>query len=142
MREILFRGKLIRDINPQKPAGSWVYGGYYLLKNGACIHEDNACIGLFVDPETVGEYTGLKDRDGKRIFEGDIIESVDVPRPARFEVVFNLQDDSREISDGTQSAEFCLKDGEGEYMCFFRGKKMRIIGNIHDAPELLKGATG
>jgi hypothetical protein len=70
MREMLFRGKLKHDINPRKPAGSWVYGGYYFWKNGACIHEDNSCVGLFVDPETVGQYVGDRDKNDRQIFEG------------------------------------------------------------------------
>jgi uncharacterized phage protein (TIGR01671 family) len=132
MREILFRAKR------SDASWQWVYGFICRDKNFMMISHDPRR-NYHVKIETLGQYTGLKDRNGVKIFEGDVIESVAVPSPARFEVIFNLQDDGREISDGTQSAEFCLKDGEGEYMCFFRSKKMRIIGNIHDAPELLKG---
>jgi uncharacterized phage protein (TIGR01671 family) len=135
MREILYRGKLIRDINPQKPAGSWVYGGYYLWKNGACIHEDNACIGLFVDPETVGEYTGLNDREGRRIFEGDIVE-LDYGRFGKARGVIKWSE---------KECGFMLIGKYGKVNSLARVNEspeaVEIIGNIHDTPELLKGAT-
>jgi hypothetical protein len=70
MREILFRGKLRNDINPQKPAGSWVYGAYVIWKHGACIFEADAVLGLYVILETVGQWTGLTDKNGKRFSRG------------------------------------------------------------------------
>jgi hypothetical protein len=65
-----------------------------------------------------------------------------VPNPALFEVVFYIRDDSGGFHDGTQGADFCLKDIKEEegYMSFLRVKKMNIIGNIHDNPELLNRA--
>jgi uncharacterized phage protein (TIGR01671 family) len=141
MREILFRGKSVKT-------GKWEMGhltsfdGCYvaMIRPLACMAEHQVVV------ETVGQYAGLKDRNGVRIFEGDVVKTVDVPTPALWEVVFYLRVDRLEsyFNDGTQTAAFSLKkitaaEEERPYMCFLRSGKMEAIGNIHDAPELLKG---
>ena len=147
MREILFRGK--RTDN-----GEWVEGYYYKAKY--CRTDDELCDYItvphpkeynepsshyIVDPETVGQYTGLKDKNGKRIFEGDIIKYKNtdgikfngVALTVIGKVVYNEKNASFAISG---------KDEIGaKYYDYFPIKNIEVIGNIHDDPELLRGDT-
>ena len=127
MREVLFRGK--RTDN-----GKWVKGYLYITHIGA--HE----IGSYdaeinierftfdVIPETVGQYTGLTDKNGKRIFEGDIVSLVKhdgliykvVYVPCRYELV-----NSKGVN--------CF------VLDIYKSENIEVIGNIHDNPELLGG---
>jgi uncharacterized phage protein (TIGR01671 family) len=135
MREILFRGKRIDN-------GEWVEG-YYIKavhhwhKRG--IHEDwiitgaSANGGWFaihkrhaIDPETVGQYTGLTDKNGKKIFVGDIVVAEDYVYVCRW----NECNIEFELANEVESFGMCYVYPDIE-----------VIGNIHDNPELLKGGN-
>jgi len=146
MREILFRGKRVDN-------GEWIYGDLtqvrynihdqnddrYGLENqcmiGSCEVDEYAMTGYdtaSVIPETVGQYTGLVDKNGRKIYEGDIVRVED-------------EDGDTEFSDGGVGV-VSFDDGlwyiSGEVnnglnnlnRCYY----ISVIGNIHDNPELLE----
>ena len=132
MREILFRGKNI-------DTGKWVYGGYSLYPHTRfparpTIYEvDHGCWHpVEIVPETLGQYTGMKDRNGKKIFEGDIVDC---------------------WSEGVNAKGTVQQRKDGMWIIYPSWQKLimwnlcpdehcnttvNIIGNIHDNPELLK----
>ena len=138
MREILFRGKRLDN-------GEWVYGSFCMDAreqfNGLCgvdgfIRLYDKAKGKMqtyeVDRETVGQYTGLKDKNGKRIFEGDILESRydDLyPDNVSIEVVQWFRN-GWYIRQGKN-----LPDALNEYGVL---PYSEVIGNIHDNMALLK----
>lgn len=138
MREILFRGKRLDN-------GEWVEGAFLNDRDGAfyicpaasdITYGDNGKrrrIGCWysVDLFSVGQYTGLTDKNGKRIFEGDIIgtryDSLDIDYVV-VEVVKWFRN-GWAIQEGDCMPDSLTEDGILPYS--------EIIGNIHDNPELL-----
>ena len=148
MREILFRGKgfdgewyegsLLIETH-EKPSETSVC---YLIKNTTYGYDsdyafDNTYMSgceAAVIPDTIGQYTGFTDKNGKRIFEGDIVDveydiqyvGVAADRIGLFVVVFD---------DGS----FMKQKNDGGLFHFIPSDKCEVVGNIHDNPELLKG---
>ena len=140
MREILFRGKRIDN-------GEWVEGYYYKAKyyrtdKELCDHiaiphpdeENRGSDHFIVIPETVGQYTGLTDKNGKKIFEGDIL------------CYTNVYANNHKSFGEVKSEEWncgCCNDVYGFSMLggigLAESHLCEIVGNIHDNPELLKG---
>ena len=138
MREILFRGKTDK--------GEWVQGDLLhpdTYGNGYSIEdftkEKNNCFDVI--PETIGQYTGLTDKNGTKIFEGDIVAQnwydYNEPSDDSFgEVVFCEYDCSFSVMD-------IQKDGIVPLgRCHAYHWECEVIGNIHDNPELLKECEG
>lgn len=130
MREIKFRGKRADNRN-------WVYGLVYKvhLCNGSYIlniQSESYIVGettlLFaIDPATVGQYTGLKDKNGKEIYEGDILSCGDGNVPT----LITWHDESHAYY------AYNLKRKEHHRLDkFFLRYIGEVIGNIHDNPEL------
>ena len=141
MREILFRGK-------RKDNGKWAEG--YYMDDGYINQPFTELGGRFddtieVDPETVGQYTGLTDKNGKKIFEGDIVKCLDMINEIEFISVVEFGN-----PNGTYSWGWQLKHIKGDKPNFDIllwvemeeiGAYIEVIGNIHDNPELLKGGA-
>lgn len=125
MREILFRGKTSTE---------WVYGDLRHLNDGrVAIRKDGEIYPYEVIPETVGQYTGLTDKNGKRIFEGDIIEFTDDIGEKSLHIVQWSDDYS---GWATQDADMKYTAETMDHWDDCR-EWYEVIGNIHDNPELL-----
>lgn len=135
MREILFRGK--RTDN-----GEWI-DGYYadvaknnmILTGRIDITETVGAEVFRIIPETVGQFTGIYDKNGRKIFEGDIIEITDTFNKIISGVVY--------WCDCAFWADCSHPDGDdGFYSLGHLGDCAEVIGNIYDNPELLENNTG
>lgn len=127
MRDILFKGK-------RKYNGKWVYGNYAVTDNNEKQHFifQNKAFEFVVIPETVGQFTGLTDKNGKKIFEGDILREAYHPE----------QDVIIEWSDGSLGFRRANKPKDCVYSTIRYMQnamsRLKIIGNIYDNPELLE----
>lgn len=124
MREILFRGKRIDN-------GEWVEGNYSIMLSGrVAIQPIGRIVTYEVLPTTVGQFTGLTDKNGNKIFEGDILES----------------DSERFVVDwDDEFSGFYLTNVNPRYQGVAMFANVAddgyIIGNVHDNPEMLKSET-
>lgn len=142
MREIKFRGKCVAD---SKYAGQWVYGGYSEPPEDCKRNEGLITIYLggsstckyHVIPNTIGQFTGLRDKNGKEIYEGDIIRSFDSKGEP---IIHYFLYDNEEagfvaVLKGSAKGDF----GYGRcYQQWITECEKEVIGNIHDNPELIK----
>jgi phage uncharacterized protein TIGR01671 len=136
MREILFRGK--RVDNGEWETGSLVYARLGTSEEQASIADKMTAYHTPVIPETVGQYTGLTDKNGTRIFEGDIVKITGFHTTAIAAVKYGSP------SEKSTSWGWYFDDNDGHTYflmskAFCRDYNAIIIGNIHDNPELLKG---
>lgn len=169
MRDIKFRGKRIDN-------GEWVEGYYYKAKYYRT--DDELCDYItvphpkeynepsshyIVNPDTVGQYTGLTDKNGKKIFEGDIVKHNDFDE-TEYTSVVKFGEYEQDGSYGEYAPTECIGfyvevnnftcpdwcENKPEYFSDYLrqqnilkiANKCEVIGNIHDNPELMKGGDG
>ena len=138
IREVIFRGKRADN-------GEWIEGSLLGIdwcdKPSTYSIAPNTPVSVFysVIPETIGQYTGLTDKNGVRIFEGDILKSTIKFIDCNDEGYSILHHDIEDIGivewrkDG-----FMIVHKSGTWARCFYGCENYVIGNIHDNPELLQ----
>lgn len=131
MREILFRGKRVDN-------GEWVVG--YLVKNNDDYLIFNAKGSYYdtftVETKTIGQYTGLENKKGTKIFEGDIVK-VKITQTEDIRIYGNCK---YKVGVIIYNEEFALFTCKNNFMNFINWafNEYEVIGNIHDNPELLE----
>ena len=145
IREVIFRGK--RSDN-----GEWVEGDLLQTRYHSghieyqIMPQTPVSSAYPVLPETVGQYTGLTDKNGKRIFEGDILKGFEYPFCSNGEFNYFAEivwfDDSSAFGIYTfknpKSNVRGISEGNTDYLEYFNVDKWEVIGNIHDNPELME----
>lgn len=147
MREILFRGKRLDD-------GEWVYGGYHFEhgfgedneKHYITVYETHGGFAynafVEVDPNTVGQFTGILDKNFNKIFEGDVVIDTDGDL---HEIVFGKIGFD---SNWNGLTGFAFKDDYIDYadcyeIWFYNdNEELEVISNTHDNDDLYKEIKG
>lgn len=128
IREVIFRGKSLDN-------GEWVHGDLQQWLDAVYISSDNkgwySKTNYLVNAVTVGQFTGLTDKNGTKIFEGDIIKRKWNGGLSFYKIVFD-----------DELGAFVGKTAKGGFTIFdYDAVCLEVIGNIHDNPEFLKGGA-
>ena len=158
MREILFRGKRVDN-------GEWVEGFYvahlnavhYIIPcrtggyeaNDGCFYVHRWCA---VDPDTIGQYTGMTDMTGRKIFEGDLLSATINAKTGKHKDQWGFEVFDTEKQETVWSVEWKNFNAQNGFRVYGKDRRFnirlshsviingdcRVIGTIHDNPELLK----
>lgn len=134
MREMLFRGK-------RKDSGEWVYG--YICYYGFTGEENtyivpnyaSALYSIEVDPETVGQYTGITDDNGKKIFEGDILNVIN-PDDDDYDYITKVYFECNTLCVDVEGQDYDYTSiGFAVEIWDNECDRVEVIGNIYDNPD-------
>lgn len=138
MREILFRGKGDKKYND----GMWYFGvpiRCYDSDWQICTNNSKRT----VIPETIGQYTGLKDKNGTKIFEGDIVKCVDANNGGSFTAVVSFGNPNYEYNWGFQLVRMGGDSLNTDILLWVdmeeTGAYIEVISNIYDAAKTIGG---
>lgn len=152
MREILFRGQTRRkgekvrmDRTPVE--SNWVYGGVFQGPNHSVIYGYDPIEKHVVYSDTVGQYTGLQDKNGTKIFEGDILnlwvdDDNEYDPIKKYRAVVEFGNPNAEYNWGFQLKMIDRMSFNEDILLWVEmedtGAFCEVIGNIHDNPELVR----
>ncbi len=132
MREIVFRGKRLDN-------GKWEYGGVSKSLDKECKYQYNIHPVIKdygecprIEPNTLGQFTGLCDKNGKKIFEGDIVICDFDYKIEPMEVIFYKGGFKLKSDKCKEPYDYSIHDDDAN-------PDLLVVGNIHDNPELLEG---
>ena len=138
MRDILFRGK--RTDN-----GAWTSGYLFCVWESAYLcwgMKNNVPVMEEVIPKTVGQYTGLLDKNGRKIFEGDIVKCTATNVDCAFTAVVLFGNSNGEYNWGFQLVRISGANANTDILLWVdreeTGAFIEVIGNIYDNPELIR----
>lgn len=150
MREIEFRGRRLDD-------NTWEYGHLSITKQGTVIVNTDGCgliYQILVDPATVGQYTGLHDKNGKKIYEGDVLvwrrEDIVLRGTPYQDKAYRYGDKlivrwlksgfTLTVTSNTHH-EPNIVGNVNNYDFWNNQRFFEVIGNVHDNPSLLEATT-
>ncbi|MBC1631878.1 hypothetical protein HB948_00450 [Listeria welshimeri] len=143
MREIEFRGKAIHPNSLEQIVGSWAYGGIFenkiITRNlDMNSHYHGFISEIEIDLKTIGQYTGLKDKNGKKIFEGDIVAFSEDDFHVFNSQVEYFSEDGYPAFDIKVPSDYYFDSNVFSEVSMSGLHEIEVIGNMHENPELME----